>query len=160
VEFGPTHILQPLDCSDQSSAGTVRETIYRRRPGHPGRRTHHLQQSAGQRDICPVSVNLPSAFKNISVPGLVPDVAWWCNGRASDLRSRGREFDSRPGRCCATTLGKLFTSSCLDGDTFRWYTESLNWVLLAFLPRSLTLIPVRLFPTSSGSWSDFITWTD
>ena len=23
-------------------------------------------------DICPVSVNLPSAFKNISVPGLVP----------------------------------------------------------------------------------------
>ena len=66
------------------------------------------------------------------VPGLVPDVAWWCNGRASDLRSRGREFDSRPGRCCVTTLGKLFTSSCLDGDTFRWYIESLNWVLLAF----------------------------
>jgi len=24
-------------------------------------------------------------------------VAWWRNGRASDLRSRGREFDSRPG---------------------------------------------------------------
>ena len=24
-------------------------------------------------------------------------VAWWRNGRASDLRSRGREFDPRPG---------------------------------------------------------------
>ena len=59
-------------CSDQSSAGAVRETVYRRWPGLPSRRTHHLEQPAGQRDICPVSVNLPSAFKNISVPGLVP----------------------------------------------------------------------------------------
>jgi len=25
----------------------------------------------------------------------------------------GREFDSRPQRCRATTLGKLFTSTCL-----------------------------------------------
>ena len=32
----------------------------------------YLGQSAGQRDISPVSVNLPSAFKNISVPGVVP----------------------------------------------------------------------------------------
>ena len=62
----------PPLCSDQSSAGTVRETVYRRRPGLPGGRTHHLEQPAGQRDICPISVNLPSAFKNISVPGLVP----------------------------------------------------------------------------------------
>jgi len=54
------------------TAGTVRETVYRRRPGLPGRRTHRLEQLAGQRDICPVSVNLPSAFKNISVPGLIP----------------------------------------------------------------------------------------
>ena len=38
---------------------------------HWTRRTHHLEQPAGQRDICPFSVNLPSAFKNISVPGLV-----------------------------------------------------------------------------------------
>ena len=53
----------PPLCSDQSSAGTVRETVYRRWPGFPGRRTHHLEQPAGQRDICPFSVNLPSAFK-------------------------------------------------------------------------------------------------
>ena len=52
----------PPLCSDQSSAGTVRETVNRRRPGFPGRGTHHLEQPAGQRDICPVSVNLPSAF--------------------------------------------------------------------------------------------------
>jgi len=61
----------PPLCSDQSSAGTVRETVYGRRPGLPSRRTLHLEQPAGQRDICPVSVNLLPAFKNISVPGLV-----------------------------------------------------------------------------------------
>jgi len=49
-----------------------RETVYRRRPGLPSRRTHHLEQPASQRDICPVSVDLPSAFKNISVPVVVP----------------------------------------------------------------------------------------
>ena len=30
------------------------------------------EQPAGQRDISPVSVNLPSAFKNISAPRFVP----------------------------------------------------------------------------------------
>ena len=51
--------------SDQSFAGAVRETVYHQRPGLPGRQTHHLEQPA-------ISVNLPSAFKNISVPGLIP----------------------------------------------------------------------------------------
>jgi len=55
-----------------ASAGAVRETVYRRRPGLPSRRTHHLEQPAGQHDIYPVYVNLPSASENISVPGLVP----------------------------------------------------------------------------------------
>ena len=62
----------PPLCSDQSSVGAAREAVYRRRPGLPGRRTHHLEQLTGQRDISPVSVNLPSAFKNISVSGLIP----------------------------------------------------------------------------------------
>jgi len=56
------------------------------------------------------------------------EVAWWPNhrydvyernGRASDLRSRGREFDPRPGRGCVTTLGKLFAPNCLDDDNIR-----------------------------------------
>jgi len=64
----------PPLCSDQSSAGAVRETVYRRRPGLPGRRTHHLEQPSGQRNICPVSVNLPSAFKNILFQASFPDV--------------------------------------------------------------------------------------
>ena len=34
----------PPLCSDQSSACAVRETVYRRRPGLPGRRTRHLEQ--------------------------------------------------------------------------------------------------------------------
>jgi len=64
----------PPLCSDQSSAGTVRQTVYRRRPGLPGRRTHHLEQPAGQRDICPVSVNLPSASKTFLFQASFPDI--------------------------------------------------------------------------------------
>ena len=40
-------------------------------------------------------------------------VARWLSGRASDLRSKSRAFEARPRRCCATTLGKLFTPYCL-----------------------------------------------
>ena len=40
-------------------------------------------------------------------------MARWLSGRASDLRSRSRGFEARPRRCCATTLGKLFTPYCL-----------------------------------------------
>jgi len=40
-------------------------------------------------------------------------VAQWLSGRASDLRSKGRGFEPRPWRCCATTLAKLFTPHCL-----------------------------------------------
>jgi len=75
----------PPLCSDQSSAGTVLEAVYRRRPG--------LQDNV------------------ISAPSL------------STFRQRLKHF--------------------------------------CFRPRSLTLslIPGKLFPTSSGSWSDFVTWT-
>jgi len=62
-------LLGPIVCWCHAA----HETVYRRRPGLPSRRTHRLEQPAGQRDICPVSVNLPSASENISVPGLV---AW------------------------------------------------------------------------------------
>jgi len=88
-----------MDYRHHEAAGesTLPSTVYRQRPGLPGSRTHHLEQPAGQRDICPVSVNLPSAFKNISVSGLVA--------------------------------------------------------------LALSLIHGKLFLTSSGSWSDFITWT-
>jgi len=37
----------------------------------------------------------------------------WLSGRVSDLRSKNRRFEPRPWRCCATTLGKLFTPHCL-----------------------------------------------
>jgi len=33
------------------------------------------------------------------------------------------------------TLGKLFTPSCLDVDSFRYCMESLNWVPLPFRHR-------------------------
>ena len=55
----------PPLCSDEASAGTVRQTVYRRRPGLPSRRTHYLEQSAGQCDLCSVCVDLPSASGNI-----------------------------------------------------------------------------------------------
>ena len=34
-------------------------------------------------------------------------VAWWRNGRASDLRSRGREFDPRPGAAAYNDSGQV-----------------------------------------------------
>jgi len=83
-------------CSDQSSAGAVREPVYRRRPGLSGGWTHHLEQPAGQRYISPVSVNLPSAFTTFLFQASFPDII---------------------------------------------------------------IDPGKLFPTSSGSWSDFVTWT-
>ena len=47
-------------------------TRYHRPPRYTALATHHLEQPTGQRDISPVSVNFPSASKNISVPGLIP----------------------------------------------------------------------------------------
>jgi len=42
--------------------------------GLPGRRTHHLEQPAGQSEICLVSVNLPSAFLfQASLPDIIID---------------------------------------------------------------------------------------
>ena len=64
-------------------------------------------------------------------------VAWWRNGRASDFRPRGLGFDPRSGRSCVTTLGKLFTPTCLDAESLRYYMESLNWVPLPLLRRRL-----------------------
>jgi len=49
-----------LFCSDRSSAGAIHETVYHWRPGLPSRRTDHLEQSAGKRDICSVSFYLLS----------------------------------------------------------------------------------------------------
>jgi len=46
----PWSTLPPF-CSDQPSAGAIRETVYRWRPGLPSRRTDNLNQSVGQRDL-------------------------------------------------------------------------------------------------------------
>ena len=65
----------PPLCSNQSSAGAVRETVYRRRPGLPSRRTHCLEQFAGQRDkLSAPSVNLPSASKTFLFQASFPDI--------------------------------------------------------------------------------------
>ena len=50
---------------------------------------------------------------------------YWLGGvvvRALDSRSTGRQFDSRPLHCRATTLGKLFTPMCLcSPSSIIWY---------------------------------------
>jgi len=61
----------PPFCSDPFSAGAVRETVYGWRPGIPSPWTDHVEQSAGQHDLCSVSFNLSSASENIALPGLV-----------------------------------------------------------------------------------------
>ena len=67
-------------------------------------------------------------------------VASWHNGRALDLRSTGRECDLRPARGCVTTLGKFFTSMCLDADILRYYHG------LVVLPSTLPLPSDTLSP--------------
>ena len=63
-------------------------------------------------------------------------VARWLSGRASYLRSKGRGFEPRPWRCCATALGKLFIPHCLihailhDEDS-ELLIKSNNGVLLS-----------------------------
>ena len=49
-------------------------------------------------------------------------------GRPSDLRSRSRGFEARPRRCCATTLGRLFTPHCLCHQAvwIIWYQRKLG----------------------------------
>ena len=64
----------PPLCWDQSSAGAVRETVYRRRPGLLSRRTNHLEQRAGQRDICPVSVDFRQRLKTFLFQASFPDI--------------------------------------------------------------------------------------
>ena len=64
-------------CSGQSSAGTIRETVYRRRPGLPGRWTHHLEQPTGQRDISPslstFRLRLETFLFQASFPDIITD---------------------------------------------------------------------------------------
>ena len=55
---------------------------------------------------------------------VVINYRWHCGVvvRALDLRSAGREFDSRPLHCRVTTLGKLFTPMCLcSPSSIIWY---------------------------------------
>ena len=49
-----TGLCRRSTCLDQSSAGTVRQTIYRRPLGLPSHRTHHLEHPAGRFDLCSV----------------------------------------------------------------------------------------------------------
>jgi len=62
----------PPLCSDQSSAGAARETVYRRRPGLPSRRTHHLEQPAGRHNVLSAPSLLIFRQRLKNVPGLVP----------------------------------------------------------------------------------------
>jgi len=74
----------------------------------------------------------------------------------------------------STDLGGLFYTFVYQSlniaftQSYRWNRWRRNSMVTCAAkkhfcsrPRSLTLslIPVKLFPTSSGSWSDFITWT-
>ena len=48
---------------------------------------------------------------------------------ASDLRSRGPRFDSRPVHCQATTLGKLLTPVCLCHQALQFGTGQMAVML-------------------------------
>ena len=47
-------------------------------------------------------------------------VTWWHNGMASDLQSRGLEFEPQPSRGCVPTPGKLFAHVPLQARSIIW----------------------------------------
>jgi len=50
------------------------------------------------------------------------NMVWWLNSRAPDSWSEGRRFDPRSMRYHVTTLGKLFTCTCLcPPSSISWY---------------------------------------
>jgi len=54
-----------------------------------------------------------------------PKSGWLCSlvAKALDLQLAGCEFNSRPWRCRVTTLGKLFTPTCLSRS--RWFSDGM-----------------------------------
>ena len=58
-------------------------------------------------------------------------MAHWLSGRASDLRSLGRGFDSNWRISCIATLGKLFTTTSvpLSSSSINWYQSNDGDVL-------------------------------
>jgi len=75
----------------------------------------------------------------------------------------------RPWNCLPSAAGPSRSTDPPSGTACRttWYLPRLCrpsvgvWKHFCSRPRSrtLSLIPGKLFPTSSGSWSDFVTWT-
>jgi len=49
----------------------VRETVYRRRPGLPSRRTHHLEQSDEQCALCSLSLSTFRQRLRVSFPDII-----------------------------------------------------------------------------------------
>jgi len=64
----PSALLRPIVCC------AVRVTVYHRRPGLPSRRSHHLEQPAGQRAIIPISVNFCQRLKTFLFQASFPDI--------------------------------------------------------------------------------------
>jgi len=67
----------------------------------------------------------------------------------SDLRSRGREFEPRPGCGSESPLGKLFTPICLDDDSLRYYG-------VVELDSPLSLLEISVTHKVTVTWFCFI----
>ena len=106
---------------------------------------------------CGDIVYYPVGYFILSHP--VGEVALWRNGRASDLRSRGREFDARSGRGCVTTLGKLFTPNCLDAGC--WHSSLVYRVVkLGTFRLPLPLHSLSCDLTTTFFWYSFaVRWS-
>jgi len=83
------------------------------------RRSRRPRRCRTKNRLSPAGYGQPPIVPRCDTSIQAAGVAWWRNGMASDLRSRGREFDPRPRRGYVMTLGKLFTPNCLDADTLR-----------------------------------------
>ena len=70
------HFKNVYDDDDDEcfSAGTVRETVYRRRPGLPGRRTHHLEHLPDNAISAPSLSTFRRRLKTFLFQASFPDI--------------------------------------------------------------------------------------
>ena len=87
-------------------------------------------------------------------------VAWCYSGSMPNWWLRGPRFYSSPVHCQVTTLGKLFTHTCLcSPNSIVWY-RAITLVMVSHLNQSTSTDTPWRSPISSSTWAALLTPPD
>ena len=89
-------------------------------------------------------------------------MAWWHNGRASDLRSSGREFDCRPARGCVRRLWASCSHPTASTPTlfFSIYSRQTAYLCPFFLCLYCTIFRHVIITTDHDSVCVWVLWME